>query len=171
VAAIGYAALAFVHASWVYVAFVVPLVAIAAGLGLANGPASSASTAVVSAEQVGQASGISNMARYIGGSLAVAATATVYSTVTERHEKAGASAAEALAAGLSRSALLMAIMSAAGVLLAVLVARHRLAKLRAVDRAAAASAAAHTIPVRQDVASATTSDRNPEGDPDVEGPA
>ena len=72
-AAIGFAVLAFVTSSWTYAAFVVPLIAIAVGLGLANGPASSASTASVSPDEVGQASGISNMARYIGGSLAVAA--------------------------------------------------------------------------------------------------
>ena len=43
-----------------------PLIATAVGLGPANGPASSASTASVSPDEVGQASGISNIARYIG---------------------------------------------------------------------------------------------------------
>ena len=151
VAAVAFAALALVHASWTYAAFVIPLITIAAGLGLANGPASAASTAVVAPEEVGQASGISNMARYIGGSLAVAAIATVYSSVDQNHREAGASASAALAAGLSRSALLLAIMSAAGVVLAVLVRRHRQARLRAIDRAAAAAATAHTIPSRQSV--------------------
>ena len=80
---------------------------------------------------------------------AVAAVATIYATVTDNHRQAGASAADALAAGLSRSALLLAIMSAAGVVLAVLVSRHRLARLRAIDRAAAAAAVAHTIPIPQ----------------------
>ena len=45
--------------------------------GLANGPASSGSTAAVSADQVGQASGISNMARYVGAAVAVAAVAMI----------------------------------------------------------------------------------------------
>lgn len=72
--------IAFVQASWDYAVFVAPLAVLAAGLGPANGPASSASTASVSDGQVGQASGISNMARYIGGSLAVAA-GTIYSLV------------------------------------------------------------------------------------------
>jgi EmrB/QacA subfamily drug resistance transporter len=146
VAAIGFAVLAVVHASWTYAAFVVPLIVLAAGLGLANGPASSASTAAVAPEEVGQASGISNMARYVGGSLAVAAIAAVYSTVPANHREAGASAADALAAGLSRSALLLAIMSAAGVPLALLVRRHRLATLSAIDRAVSAAATTHTIP-------------------------
>lgn len=65
------------------------------------------------------------MARYIGGSLAVAAVATVSTVVTDNHRQAGAAPADALAAGLSRAALLLAIMSAAGVGLALLVARHR----------------------------------------------
>jgi Major Facilitator Superfamily len=95
VAAIGFAVLAFVNSSWTYAAFVAPLIAIAVGLGLANGPASSASTAAVSPDEVGQASGISNMARYIGGSLAVAAAAAVSTAVTINHREAGAAPDEA----------------------------------------------------------------------------
>ena len=76
--------LIFVDASWEYPAFVIPLILMAVGLGLANGPASSASTSAVSADQVGAASGISNMARYIGGSLAVAAAATVSGSAITR---------------------------------------------------------------------------------------
>lgn len=145
-AAAGFAALAFVTAAWSYAAFVVPLVAIAAGLGLANGPASSASTAAVSPDQVGQASGISNMARYIGGSLAVAGTATVYATAIANHRAAGADAADALAAGVARSALLMGIMSASGVVLAALIRVYRSRHPTTADRAAASAAALHTIP-------------------------
>jgi EmrB/QacA subfamily drug resistance transporter len=149
-AAVGFAALAFVTASWAYVAFVLPLVVLSVGLGLANGPASSASTASVSADQVGAASGISNMARYIGGSLAVAAIASVYNSVTVDHEKQGASAAEALAAGLSRSSLVLAICSAAGIALALLMARHHQRQPRPVDLAAAAAASTHTLPTPAD---------------------
>ena len=123
------------QASWTYAALVAPLVIAAAGLGLSNGPASAASTAVVSPDQVGQASGISNMARYIGGSLAVAAVGSVYSSLTDNQRSGGASPADALASGLSRSCLLMAIMCGAGVALAVVAAvRNRPAPLRAVDR-------------------------------------
>ena len=78
------AALVFVRPSWSYAAFVCRW-SLAVGLGLANGPASSASTAASRADEVGQASGISNMARYVGGSLAVAAAATIYSSVTTHH--------------------------------------------------------------------------------------
>nr|BFE73495.1 hypothetical protein GCM10020092_067960 [Actinoplanes digitatis] len=145
-AAVGFAALGFVTASWSYAAFVLPLVAVAIGLGLANGPASAASTAVVSTDEVGQASGISNMARYIGGSLAVAAAATVSTAVTDAHRAVGDPAGVALAAGLSRAALLMTVMSAAGIVLALMVRHHRATQARAVDRAAAAAATTHTIP-------------------------
>jgi EmrB/QacA subfamily drug resistance transporter len=80
-AAVGLVILAFAQASWAYAVLVPPLIVIAAGLGLSNGPASSASTAVVPAKEVGQASGISNMARYVGGAVAVAAVGAVYSSV------------------------------------------------------------------------------------------
>lgn len=145
-AAGGFGAMAFVEASWTYAALAAPLIAVAVGLGLANGPASSISTAVVSADQVGQASGISNMARYVGSSLAVAAVAAIYNAAIDNNTGAGASPGDALAAGLSSAALMMAIMAAAGVALALLVSRHPTPRPRAIDRAAAAAATSHTIP-------------------------
>jgi MFS family permease len=148
-AAAGFAALAFVKGSWTYGAFVVPLVTLAVGLGFANGPASSGSTAAVAPEEVGQASGISNMARYVGAALAVAAVAMVYNAVINNHVADGASQADALAAGLSSACLLMAILSASGVALVVLLRRHRPREPQAIDLAAAAAAPLHTIPVPQ----------------------
>ena len=145
-AAVGFAALAFVQASWTYAAFVLPLVALAVGLGIANGPASSASTAAVADDQVGQASGISNMARYIGGSVAVAAVAMVDNAVLNNHLDAGESRPDALAAGLGAASLLMAIWAACGVGLVVLMRRHKQRRVRPVDRAAAAAITMHTIP-------------------------
>ena len=97
------------------------------------------STAVVPQDQVGQASGISNMARYIGGSVVVALVATIFNSVTVEETAAGASASEALASGLSRAALLMAILSGLGIALALLMARHQQARPSAVDLAAAAA--------------------------------
>ncbi len=146
VAAAGFGALAFVEASWTYAAFVLPLIALAAGLGLANGPASSGSTSSVSADQVGQASGISNMARYIGASVAVAVVAAIDNAVAVNHREAGASAADALAAGLSRASLVMAVWAALGIGLVALVARQQARKPRAIDRVAAAAVSTHTIP-------------------------
>ena len=147
-ATVGFAALAFVQASWEYWAFLAPLVGLSIGLGLANGPASSGSTSSVSADEVGQASGISNMSRYVGAAVAVAAVATVSNTVAVNHRAAGDSASEALAAGLAGSALLMAIVSATGVLLVGLMRRQKIARSRAVDRAAAAAITTHTIPIQ-----------------------
>jgi EmrB/QacA subfamily drug resistance transporter len=143
-ATVGFAALAFVQASWEYWAFLAPLVGLSVGLGLANGPASSGSTSAVSADEVGQASGISNMSRYVGAAVAVAAVATINNTVAVNHEADGDSASEALAAGLAGSALLMAILSAAGVLLVGLMRRQHIAQSRGV----AAAITTHTIPVQ-----------------------
>jgi MFS family permease len=154
-AAVGAAALVFVTSSWTYLAFVLPLVAIAIGLGFANGPASSASTAAVSPDEVGQASGISNMARYVGGSLAVAAASTISTGVTDAHRAAGESAADALAAGFSRAALLLTIMSVLGILLVWLMGRHRVARPGAIHRSAAAAVTTHTIPTPAEPATAT----------------
>ncbi|MEV0900543.1 MFS transporter [Actinoplanes sp. NPDC049802] len=147
-AAAGAGFLILVTAGWSYATFVIPLMVLAIGLGFANGPASSASTAVVPADQVGQASGISNMARYVGGSLAVAAASTVFASVSEQHRTAGEQAGDALAAGLSGAALLLTLMSLGGVALALLMGRHHGEPPGAVHRAAAAAATSHTIPTQ-----------------------
>jgi MFS family permease len=141
----GFVWLAFVESSWTYAAFVLPLVALAVGLGVANGPASSGSTAAVSQDQVGAASGISNMARYVGAAVAVAAIATINNAVINDRRGQGESAADALAAGLSASALVMAIWSALGIGLVALLARHRPRRPEAIDRAAAAAITTHTV--------------------------
>ena len=57
------------------------------------------------------------MARYIGAAVAVAAVAMIYNAVANNHTEAGESASDALAAGLSRAALLMAVLSALGIAL------------------------------------------------------
>ena len=81
ITAVGFAWIGFVDGSWRYAAFVLPLIAVAVGMGLSNGPATSASTACVSAAQVGAASGVSNMARYVGAAVATALAATIYGNV------------------------------------------------------------------------------------------
>ena len=111
-----------------------PLVVLAVGLGLSNGPASSASTAAVADDQVGAASGISNMARYVGASVAVAAIAMIFNAVTVNHQEAGESAGDALAAGLGRASLAMAIFSALGVALLALMLRRQQRRTEAPDR-------------------------------------
>ena len=148
ITAIGFGAIGFVQSDWRYGLFVIPLLAIAVGMGMSNGPATSVSTAAVPPEEVGSASGISNMARYIGAAVFTAIAATLYSGVTAGQLDAGAEQADALASGLGVAAWVMAFFSALGILLAVLVARHRPPTGAGFNEAASSAAAiAHTVPV------------------------
>ncbi|NUT06521.1 MAG: MFS transporter [Hamadaea sp.] len=137
--------LAFVDDSWKYAAFVVPLVASAVGMSLQNGPASSISTAVVSPDEVGAASGVSNMARYVGASVMTAIVASIYAGVSAHRVAAGDSTAGALAAGVSRTAIAMALWCVLGVLVALLIGRLRPGKPRPLDYATAAAGTTHTL--------------------------
>ena len=114
----------FVDGSWRYAAFVLPLIAVAVGMGLSNGPATSASTACVSADQVGAASGVSNMARYVGAAVATALAATIYGNVIADQTAAGQSQADALSSGLSAASWTMAVFSLVGVAMAVVMGRR-----------------------------------------------
>jgi EmrB/QacA subfamily drug resistance transporter len=142
----GFAAIGFTDPSWRYVTFLVPLLAIAVGMGLSNGPASAASTAAVPANQVGEASGVSNMARYVGAAVATALAASIYSSVTANQAAAGQPASDALASGLAATSWVMAVFSFAGVVMAVVMRRHRTARGTLADSAAAAAATSHTLP-------------------------
>jgi EmrB/QacA subfamily drug resistance transporter len=144
---VGFVAIGFADASWRYATFLLPVIAIAVGMGLSNGPSSSAATASVPATQVGEASGISNMARYVGAAVATALAATIYGTVAANQTEDGGSSAEALSAGLAAASWVMAVFSALGVLLAIVaIRRHRAAKGTVGDAAAAAAAHLHTLP-------------------------
>jgi len=146
ITAIGFGVVGFVHASWDYAAFVLPLLAIAVGMGLSNGPSSSASTACVPQDQVGSASGVSNMARYIGAAVATALVATVNASVISGETAAGGSMSDALASGLATASWIMAGLSFAGVVLAVLMRRHRMPIGTLQDVAASAASHTHTLP-------------------------
>jgi MFS family permease len=139
----GFGALVFLGTTWGFGLFVIPLVAIAVGMGLSNGCASSGATAAVPQTEVGAASGISNMARYVGAALMTAAAATIYGAATADGTTASA---DMLVDGVSGAALLMAIASAAGIALAVLYGRHRPTKAETIDHAAAAAVVVHTMP-------------------------
>lgn len=152
----GFVIVGFTDSSWRYVAFLLPLVAIAVGMGLSNGPASSAATASVPENQVGGASGVSNMARYVGAAVATALAATVYGTVIGNRTADGFSDADALAAGLAAAAWLMAIFSFLGVLMALVMKRHRAAEGTLNDAAASAAAVSHTLPTTATATSASS---------------
>ena len=157
ITAAGFAVIGLAEADWLYRAFVIPLVAIAVGMGMSNGPASSASTSCVPVDQVGSASGVSNMARYVGAAVATALAATIYSSVTASQTADGVPAGEALTAGLSATAWMMALFSLAGVAMAIVMGRHaRSATGTMEDAAAAASAHTHTLPTSATPASAAT---------------
>jgi EmrB/QacA subfamily drug resistance transporter len=145
--AAGFVVLGFTKSSWEYAAFLLPVLAIAVGMGLSNGPSSSAATASVRQEQVGSASGVSNMARYVGAAVATALAATIYGTVQTDRVDGGADASDALASGLAAASWLMAVISALGILLAlVAIRRHQAAEGTTQDAAASAAAHLHTIP-------------------------
>ena len=116
-----------------------PLIAIAVGMGMSNGPASSASTACVPVEQVGEASGVSNMARYVGAAVATALAATIYSSVTANQTADGLPTGEALTAGLPATAWVMAVFSLAGVAMAVVMGRRARSATGTLEDAAAAA--------------------------------
>ncbi|HET6500602.1 MAG TPA: MFS transporter [Amycolatopsis sp.] len=142
----GFGFLAAVRPSWSYWVFLPALLAVAIGLGLSNGPSSSIATASVSPEEIGSASGISNMARYVGGAVLTAVVAGIYAAVSAKHAATGGAPAAALAAGFSRCSIALAVFSAAGIALGTLVAR-RTPVPRAIHYAAAAAATSHTMPV------------------------
>ena len=156
ITAAGFAWIGFVDGSWRYGAFVLPLIAVAVGMGLSNGPATSASTACVSPAQVGAASGVSNMARYVGAAVATALAATIYGNVIASRTAEGQSAVDALSAGLAAASWVMAAFSLAGVVMAVVMGRHRVARGTLADSGAAAAAHTHTLPTSATPTSATS---------------
>ncbi len=145
----GFAALVLVQPDWTYATFVLPLLAIAVGLGLSNGPASAISTSCVSPADVGAASGISNMARYVGGAVMTAVAAGIYGNVGLARQGVGESPEDALASGFAAASLALAIFSATGIVLAVLARRRARRGPAVVEYAAAAAATTHTVPVQE----------------------
>jgi EmrB/QacA subfamily drug resistance transporter len=146
VTAAGFAWIGLVDSTWRYAVFVLPLILVAVGMGLSNGPATSASTACVPAQQVGSASGVSNMARYVGAAVFTAIAATVYDGVITDKTDAGQSPADALSAGLGAASWVMVAFSLAGLAMAVVMGRVKTATGTLADSGVAAAAHTHTLP-------------------------
>jgi MFS family permease len=144
ITAVGFAWIGFVDGSWRYLAFVLPLVAV--GMGLSNGPATSASTACVSADHFGSASGVSNIARHGGAAVATALAASIYGSVIADRTAEGKSPVDAPSSGLATASWAMAIFSLAGVVMALVMGRSRVAQGTLADSGAAAAARTHTLP-------------------------
>ena len=115
-------------------------------MGLSNGPASSASTACVSANQVGSASGVSNMARYVGAAVATALAASIFASVIADRTAEGRPTADALASGLAAASWVMALFSFAGVVMAVVMRKHQAQSDAPGDRTAAVASHSMTLP-------------------------
>jgi EmrB/QacA subfamily drug resistance transporter len=143
--AVAFGVLTAVSDTWSYASFILPLVALAVGMSLQNGPASSISTASVEPNQVGAASGISNMARYIGAAVMTAIVASIYATVSADRIAGGDTEPVALAAAVSRSAIAMGVWCVLGVAIAALIGRFR--PLKPPTLMAAAAGTAQTLPV------------------------
>ncbi len=158
-----FAVLVAVQASWGFGAFLLPLLGIALGLGLSNGPSSAIATACVTPDQVGAASGISNMARYVGGAVMTAVAAGIYGNVTAARQAEGVAAGPALAAGFAAACLALTLFSASGIALVVRAGR-RPPRPDIGDYAAAAASTVHTVvvhPERTDPEGEPVSDRGP----------
>ena len=161
----GFVVVGFTEASWGYAAFLLPLIAIAVGMGLSNGPSSAAATSSVPSTQVGEASGVSNMARYVGAAVATALAATIYGTVDANQRAAGESAATALSSGLSAASWVMAVFSLLGLVLTIVtIVRRPIGPSTMQSMAAAAASVVHTVPGSAPQSSSSASDVHPPDD-------
>lgn len=85
------------------------------------------------------------MARYVGAAVMTAIVAALYSSASSTRAAAGDEVDASLAAGFATSSLVLAALSASGIAVALLAARHRPVGPSAIDAAAAAASSLHTI--------------------------
>lgn len=143
---VGFGLLVTTSSSWGYLLFVGPIVLAAVGLCLSNNPCSAVATSSVDPSQVGAASGLSNMARYVGPAVMTAIVAALYAEIPAARLADGASAADALVSGFRGAAVALAVVSGCGIVLVYLVRGSRPAHPTGVDVAIAAAAPSLTIP-------------------------
>ncbi len=143
---VGFGLLIFTSSSWGYLAFLGPIVLAAVGLCFSNNPCSALATGSVDQGQVGEASGVSNMARYVGPAVMTAIVAALYTEIPARQMADGASTADALVSGFRGAAIALTLVSACGIFLYHLARGYRPAPPTGVDVAIAAAAPVMTIP-------------------------
>jgi heme/copper-type cytochrome/quinol oxidase subunit 2 len=102
------------------------------------------------------------MARYVGAAVATALAATIYGTVINNHVADGASQSDALASGLAAASWMMAVFSFLGVLMALVIAKHRAATGTLGD--AGAAAAAHSLTLPTSATASVASERDADSD-------
>ncbi|HEX3955700.1 MAG TPA: MFS transporter [Trebonia sp.] len=121
-AAGGFGWLAQVPAHSSYLAHILgPGCVIALALGLLFTPLASAATSGVPVSQAGLASGMLNTSRQVGGSIGLAALATVAVDRTREYLATGHGTASALTAGYDRAFIIAAILSLAGLICSLLI--------------------------------------------------
>ncbi len=121
-AAAGFAWLALLPAHSSYLAHVLgPSCIVALALGLLFTPLATAATTGVPINQAGLASGVLNTSRQIGGSVGLAALATVAVARTNTALASGHSVTSALAAGYDRAFIIAAILCLAGLICCLLI--------------------------------------------------
>ena len=118
----GFAWLAEIPAHGSYVAHVLgPGLIVALALGLLFTPLATAATTGVPLSQAGLASGVLNTSRQVGGSIGLAALATVAVARTHSSLATGHSPAGALAAGYDRAFAIAAVLSLVGLACCLLI--------------------------------------------------
>ncbi len=121
-AAAGFAWLARIPAHGPFLAHVLgPGCGVALALGLLFTPLATAATTGVPLSQAGLASGVLNTSRQVGGSIGLAALATVAVARTHSALASGHGAVSALAAGYDRAFALAAVLSVAGLACSLLI--------------------------------------------------
>ena len=101
-----------------------PGVLVSFALGVLFTPLASAATMDLPRSEAGLGSGLLNTARQIGGSIGLAALATLATTHTHSLEKAGVPVPSATTEGFARAFVAASILSAVAFLAALLVPRH-----------------------------------------------